>query len=105
MFTANSQNEALRQASSLSRKLDYAYNNQNAEAFKPSMNTVEQPSQDATYTSPYDAIRGQTAQAAHVKPMETFEPDDPIPEVSADKKHRPHFVDFFMRKNGDNEGK
>ena len=105
VFTANSQNEALRQASNLSRKLDYAYNNQNAETFKPNMNLAEQSSQSAPYTSPYDVIRGQTAQAAYVKPMETFEPDDPIPEGSADKKHRPHFVDFFMRKNGDNNGK
>ena len=105
VFTPNAQNEALRQASSLSKRLDYAYNSQNAETFKPSMNTSEQPAQAMTYTSPYDAIRAQTPQASYVKPMENFEPDDPIPEGTADKKHRPHFVDFFMRKNGDNEGK
>lgn len=105
VFTSNAQNEALRQASSLSKRLDYAYNSQNAETFKPTVNTTEQPAQAATYTSPYDAIRTQTPQASYVKPMENFEPDDPIPEGTADKKHRPHFVDFFMRKNGDNEGK
>ena len=105
VFTPNAQNEALRQASSLSKRLDYAYNSQNAETFKPSMNTSEQPAQAMTYTSPYDAIRAQTPQASYVKPMENFEPDDPIPEGTADRKHRPHFVDFFMRKNGDNEGK
>lgn len=111
MFATNSQNEALHQASSLSRKLDYAYNHQNTEPFKPMMsNSFEEqapssnPSPAQTYTSPYDAInRAQTAQSSYMKPMSTFEPDDPIPEGTTDKKHRPHFVDFFMRKNGEEE--
>lgn len=103
MFAPNSQNEALRQASNLSRKLDYAYNNQNAESFKPNYPAFEQPSQD-TYTSPEEVInKRQASQATPVKPIERFEPDDPIPEGSSDKKHRPHFVDFFMRKNNNGE--
>lgn len=37
-----------------------------------------------------------------------FEPDDPIPdsaqaELSSDRKHRPKFVDYFIRKNSDNK--
>ena len=105
MFAPNSQNEALRQASSLARKLDAAYNSQNAETFKPSVSGSFEHTEDApTYTSPYEAInKAQAAKLSYIKPMETFEPDDPIPEASTDKKHRPHFVDFFMRKNGDNE--
>ena len=105
MFAPNSQNEALHQASSLARKLDYAYNNQNADTFKPSMSsTFEQSAPAATYTSPYEAVnRAQSAKPSYVKPMESFEPDDPIPEGTSDKKHRPHFVDFFMRKNGEEE--
>ena len=105
MFAPNSQNEALRQASSLARKLDAAYNSQNAENFKPiASGSFEQSEAAPTYTSPYDAInKAQAAKLSYIKPMETFEPDDPIPEGSTDKKHRPHFVDFFMRKNGDNE--
>ncbi len=40
----------------------------------------------------------------------SFEPNDPIPDVSTnptpstpDKKHRPRFVDFFMKKNADDK--
>ena len=42
------------------------------------------------------------------QPM-SFEPDDPIPDVATprsdatDRKHRPRFVDFFMKKNADEE--
>ena len=38
-----------------------------------------------------------------------FEPDDPIPDVSqtaaqdVDRKHRPKFVDYFIKKNSDNK--
>jgi len=36
----------------------------------------------------------------------TFEPDDPIPDTPADdtdRKHRPRFVDYFMKRNSDNK--
>ena len=104
MFASNAQNEALRQASSLAKKLDFAYSNQNGETFKTNMTGgFDQSAAAPTYASPYDAVnRPQTTQG-YVKPMETFEPDDPIPEGSKDKKHRPHFVDFFMRKNGEDK--
>ncbi len=37
----------------------------------------------------------------------SFEPDDPIPEKkdAPDRKHRPRFVDFFMKKNANDEEK
>ena len=38
------------------------------------------------------------------QPVGSFEPDDPIPDIAentTDRKHRPKFVDFFMRKNSD----
>jgi cell division GTPase FtsZ len=105
VFAPNSQNEALRQASMLSRKLDYAYSNQLSDGVRPNaIPAAEQPAQQTTYTSPYEAInRAQAMQPTYVKPMEKFEPDDPIPEGSTDRKHRPHFVDFFMRKNENND--
>ncbi len=72
------QNATLRQASMLSQKLDNSYNRQDP----------------AVLTQP--AYVNETATMA-------FEPDDPIPdndqEESVDRKHRPRFVDFFMRKN------
>ena len=46
----------------------------------------------------------QPATPRYAQPVSPFEPDDPIPEAEPDRKHRPRFVDFFMRKNNeDNE--
>ena len=40
-------------------------------------------------------------------PTGAFEPDDPIPDRNAaqepDRKHRPKFVDYFIKKNSDNK--
>ena len=51
---------------------------------------------------------GEVAPAAD--PNRSFEPDDPIPDPSrapvaqeADRKHRPKFVDYFIKKNSDNK--
>ena len=76
------QNATLRQASLLSQKLDVSYNNHEA----------------APFTQP--AYVSEPATVA-------FEPDDPIPdndkEENVDRKHRPRFVDFFMRKNSEDK--
>ena len=46
-------------------------------------------------------------QAEPQKTVETFEPGDPIPDVkpeeNVDRKHRPRFVDYFMKKNNNND--
>ena len=51
---------------------------------------------------------GEVAPAAD--PNRSFEPDDPIPDPSrapvaqeADRKHRPKFVDYFIKKKSDNK--
>ena len=101
-FTMDSQNEALRQASVLSQKLDYSYNNRDAADMMKPTGAYTQPMQTG-YIPPYS--NEYPTQPAPVKPMAAFEPDDPIPEASSDRKHRPHFVDFFMRKNSSNDEK
>jgi cell division GTPase FtsZ len=101
-FTMDSQNEALRQASVLSQKLDYSYNNRDAADMRKPTGAYTQPMQTG-YIPPYS--NEYPTQPAPVKPMAAFEPDDPIPEASSDRKHRPHFVDFFMRKNSSNDEK
>ncbi len=64
-----------------------------------------QPDPNAGYRAP---VYGEQPQ-----PMpgngRNFEPDDPIPDVSqtaaqdVDRKHRPKFVDYFIKKNSDNK--
>ncbi|MBR2442548.1 MAG: cell division protein FtsZ [Clostridia bacterium] len=81
-FGMEMQNAAFRQASILSQKLDNSYNNQTPGAF------------------------AQPTYANEPAPV-AFEPDDPIPEDNqedkGDRKHRPRFVDFFMRKNSEDK--
>ena len=123
------QDAALRQAAILSKKLDYSYNSrENAEVAsanayraqtpsaytQPATPAYAQPSQP-TYATPYSNAQGNYASAQPVSPMpyaqtaRPFEPDDPIPDQPApqeppvDRKHRPRFVDFFMRKNGEDQ--
>ena len=152
-----SQNATLRQASMLSKKLDYSYNSrENAENastnYRPQTNNTyaqstqptQQPiqpvqpmqyvqpsqySQQPQYAQPTQYVQptqygnqpysGQQsgympAQSApaqnmqYAQPMRPFEPDDPIPDQTApqepvDRKHRPRFVDFFMRRNGEDQ--
>lgn len=128
-----SQNAALRQASVLSRKLDYSYNSrEGAESAAPSYaqnnNTYAQPAQPL-YAQPAQPQYAQPAQpqyaqpyggqgynpmqpaqnSSYAQPARPFEPDDPIPDQPVvnqepvDRKHRPRFVDFFMRRNGDEQ--
>ena len=112
------QGAVLRQVSMLSKKLDYSYNSrEGAEAptqtpAQPTQPTYAQPSQPLPYAQPYgnpqQGYGAQPAPAQYGQPSYSFEPDDPIPEQPivqepVDRKHRPRFVDFFMRKNGENQ--
>lgn len=135
------QDVALRQASILSKKLDYSYNTrENAESapanpYAAQTNPTYAQPMTPTYAQPTPAYGQPTqsypnpqmgyGQAQPVQPMQygqaqpaqpmqyaqparPFEPDDPIPDQttsqeSVDRKHRPRFVDFFMRKNGEDQ--
>ncbi|MBE7086573.1 MAG: cell division protein FtsZ [Clostridiales bacterium] len=121
------QNSALYQASALSRKIDAAYNNSvgsNAnEPFgyqqpQPAPMMPQTPQQIPLYNDPYVSLEmpnqaapaySQTQQGnAMPQTVENtpFEPDDPIPEPTqenVDRKHRPRFVDFFMKKNSEDK--
>ena len=100
-FGVEAQESALRQASLLSRKIDFAYNDGDMQQQTPSYqaNTYAQPAQPAPV---------QNVQPVQpVQPVQSFEPDDPIPDVkkeeTVDRKHRPRFVDFFMKRNSDDK--
>ncbi len=89
---------AMRQASYLSQKIDDAY--------------VAQGNAYATPTYPtqpngYESYPTQSVPPVPPTPVEPthFEPDDPIPDKTekVDRKHRPRFVDFFLRKNNADE--
>ncbi len=123
-----SQNTAMRQATILSKKLDYAYNTreraenapmggypqQGGYAQPQGQPLYAQPVQPTQYASPYQTPQTGYAQpqpvqpAQYPQPARPFEPDDPIPDQATkqdtvDRKHRPRFVDFFMRKNEEDE--
>ena len=107
-------NEALRQASLLSQKIDNVQAGYGEQAY----GYAQQPTQP--YAQPISPFAyGQTPYAQPIAPMQpmqpvqqttepvppVFEPDDPIPdaketenEEKPDRKHRPRFVDFFMKK-------
>ncbi|MBQ8229451.1 MAG: cell division protein FtsZ [Clostridia bacterium] len=116
------QNAALRQASVLSQKIEDAYGQKEQpmatpqplyNAFAPQQPQPQQPFgqyppvQNAYPYAPQPQAPVQTYPP--VQPVNnSFEPDDPIPdtndtEPAPDRKHRPRFVDFFMKKNSDNK--
>ena len=67
-----------------------------------SVNNFAQPVAQPTYDTRYAPQNAPMQQSGYIRPMATFEPDDLIPEGDAtDRKHRPRFVDFFMRKNSE----
>ena len=90
----DSQDTALRQAALLSQKIDMAYQNEKApNEFSPMQ------------SQPTIAVQEQTAMPVQNVSV-AFEPDDPIPseqksqeQAETDRKHRPRFVDFFMKRN------
>ncbi len=90
-FGFETQNSAFRQASMLARRLDGVYNVSPARVDESGV--VDGNTEPVT--QPY---------AEPVANNAPFEPDDPIPDVQEtkpDRKHRPKFVDFFMRKKSD----
>ena len=115
------QNAALRQASVLSQKIEDAYGKkeQPVVAPQPLYNAFapQQPQSQATFGQyppvqnayPYPQPQPPVQTYPPVQPLNnSFEPDDPIPdtndtETAPDRKHRPRFVDFFMKKNSDNK--
>ena len=108
-FGLDAQNATLRQASALAQKIDNAYTRrESASAPSPYGYTVQQTpyvGQTPSY-SQYEQPYSTQGQNGYVQPTNTaFEPDDPISENNAeetpDRKHRPRFVDFFMKKNTD----
>ena len=112
-FATNAQNAALNPVSALSKKLDYAYGSrETVDPIRPTegingfAQPVRQPAYNPRFTPQATPVQSTPIQPnGYIRPMTTFEPDDPIPEEdSTDRKHRPRFVDFFMRKNSeDNE--
>ncbi len=119
---ADMQNNAFRQASVLAKKIDSAYNNRNGAPVEQPFATPNnfgtqnngfaagnfaqpQPVQPIAYRPQYG---GEMSNAQYPQqPAAPFEPNDPIPDASAeetvDRKHRPRFVDFFMRKNSEDK--
>ncbi len=93
-FGFDPRNAAARQAAYLSQKIDNAYAAQ--EGLLQPLGQQTPPSFNGYTESPVTAVPTATpAQGT------TFEPDDPIPEKEekVDRKHRPRFVDFFMKRN------
>ena len=134
-ISQESQDNAFRQASLLSQKIDFAYNgNPN---FAPQENAFGYPQQprypeNVAYAQPIPTINPYGAQMQQPSQTENgyanayaqqpfnvaptqqptaFEPDDPMPEPEEEKtgkekkekKRRPRFVDYFMKKNSDNK--
>ena len=123
------QSATMRQASNLTQKLDYSYNsregaeNVNAQRYvpqqaqpmyaQPTQSQYEQGYRQPRYTkpmqpqyaTPQDYMPSQQVNSLnHPQPVRPFEPDDPIPErpvqqEPVDRKHRPRFVDYFMKRN------
>ena len=105
-ITPEAQDSALRQATLLSQRIDMAYQNERVETTQPfNAGYTQYPS----YTQPAYAPQPQPIAPVQT-PSAPFEPDDPIPDVQAesvaqetDRKHRPRFVDYFMKRNSDNK--
>ena len=114
-------NVAFRQASTLFDRMNNQYPAANGEFTNPTQAgyTEQTPNmqQDLPSFGQPNAVNAPTMQplnpVAPVQPLnvnESFEPDDLIPEKETpaeetDRKHRPRFVDFFMRRNKDKDDK
>ncbi len=96
-FGFDPRDAAAHQAAYLSQKIDSVYAAQEGGVEMP---VAQAGSVYPTYADP----SYQPVPAAPIQPV-AFEPDDPIPDKTekVDRKHRPRFVDFFMRKNTKDE--
>jgi hypothetical protein len=130
-FSRDAQNATLRQATVLAQKIDNAYNRRENGGVDPfnagyaqqaRYNEPFAPQQPNAFYSqqPYAAAQAQAneymSNVQLIQPIPntysqsagaTFEPDDPIPDANQegapDRKHRPKFVDFFMKKNSEDK--
>ena len=110
-FGVDAQNAGFRQATALAQKIDNAYMRRESAPAQYGYTMQQTPyvAQTPSYSQYEQPNAAQPTQNGYAQPMNTaFEPDDPIPESNADetadRKHRPRFVDFFMKKNS-NENK
>jgi hypothetical protein len=114
-FGFDTNNAAFRQAAELSDRINNVYDNQAALG-----NPYEYPTQQPTYgqalptfgqQQPAPSVAQPIDTVPNVQPLnptETFEPDDLIPNTETpveekEKRRRPRFVDFFMRRNKDKD--
>ena len=115
-ITPEAQQSALRQASLLSRKIDGVYQTRNDQTY-PTPSYTAQP-QNGGYgyepiypQQPIQPVEPVQSQAqTPIQPIPAFEPDDPIPELpqtnpaeNVDRKHRPRFVDYFIKKKSNDK--
>ncbi len=102
-FGVNAQNNVMRQTSYLASKIDNAY----AASMGGMHNNVgyASPANYGGYAPMNTGVPPYQAPVNGVPNVSSFEPDDPIPvkDTTEDRKHRPRFVDFFMKKNSDEE--
>ena len=114
-FGFDTNNAAFRQANELSERINNVYDNQVAMG-----NPYGYPAQQPTYGQGLPSFGQQPPAPTYAQPIETvppvqpltptesFEPDDLIPNTESptdekEKKRRPRFVDFFMRRNKDKD--
>ena len=114
-FGFDTNNAAFRQAAELSDRINNVYDNQAALG-----NPYGYPTQQPTYgqalptfgqQQPAPSVAQPIDTVPNVQPLnptETFEPDDLIPNTETpveekEKRRRPRFVDFFMRRNKDKD--
>ena len=100
------QTSSFHQASVLSKKLDYSYNSR--EGMEKTEPTYAQPMQPVAYPPAYNTPQNNAVsneRPTYIQPA-AVEPEDLIPDAEtekADRKHRPRFVDFFMKKNSEDK--
>ncbi len=94
-FGFDTRNTTARQAVNLSQRMGAAY-------------SMREENREQTPYAPYAAAAVPPTYVEEAAPVETedsFEPDDPIPEreEKPEKRRFPKFVDFFMKKNGEED--
>ena len=108
-FGFDAQGRTMQQASLLAQKINSAYSRRES-ASNDNLYAPMQPrfGEVGGYGAQPYAQYGQPTNMQYAQTGgQAFEPDDPIPESQAeeapDRKHRPRFVDFFMKKNSEDK--